>query len=224
MRLFSLSHVLLLWRSAFDRIGDQAKGYIALENRDENGEPLRCSGTISNAEVCFYAKTGYPASITLDGERILYREWATFNDVPYGVRFYPAHFLLYRDSRLQMEGSMSITTIDQIDPKLLEKPSDAEAIFTANREEPHEILFQGRLEGGLSGEALVRIHVDASGRVSSAELLDADYNEIGTAAVEAAKRTVYMPLDVDGVRKPFETDHIFSSDPGNVLISSPRIR
>jgi TonB family protein len=224
MRLFSLKGVLLRGRSAFDRIDGQTKGYIALENRDENGEPLRCSGMISNAEVCFYAKTGYPASTTLDGERVVYREWETFNDKTYGDGIYPAHFLLYRGSRLQMEGSMSVTALEQLDPKLLEKPSDAEATLNPVREEPHQVLFQGKVDDGLSGEALVRIHVDTSGRVSSAELLDADYKEIGADAVEAAKRTVYMPLEMDGVRKPFETVHCFSSDPGYVLGAPLRIQ
>ena len=32
------------------------------------------------------------------------------------------------------------------------------------------------------------------------------------AAVEAARKTVYMPLEVDGVRRPFETVHYFSND------------
>jgi TonB family protein len=225
MRLYDLSRIVQSeQRTAFGRIDDQVKGYMALQNRAENGEPVRCSGMIAGAEVCFYAKTGYLASMTLDGERVVYREWATFNDKTYGAKIYPARFQLYRGERLQMEGKMSVEAIEEMDPKLLEKPADGEATFSINREELHEVLYQGKLADGLSGEALVRIHVDTSGRVTSAELIDADDKEIGAAAVEAARNTVYMPLEVEGVRKPFETVHHFSGGTVHTMLSSPRMQ
>ena len=162
LRLYSISRIIPQRREAFDRIAQQVSGYIALQSREEEQQSLRCSGTISGAEICFDQKTGYPLSITLDGERILYPEWAEFNN-----KIYPSHFFVYRDSRLQMEGHVGITELDQIDPKLLEMPSDAEAVYSGSREDAHLVLFQGNVGGNLSGEALVRIHVDTSGRVTA---------------------------------------------------------
>jgi TonB family protein len=52
---------------------------------------------------------------------------------------------------------------------------------------------------------LVKVYVDESGRVRKAEVVDADDKALGSAAMDAAERTAYMPVEIDGHRAPFET-------------------
>jgi TonB family protein len=107
-----------------------------------------------------------------------------------------------------MEATTTITPLGDASDSLFQPPHGVTPIpnrIPVSREDGHRVLWWGQIEGSDYGEALVRVYVDESGRVRHAELLDADDRSLGPKAISAAKRTVYMPEEVNGKRVPFET-------------------
>jgi hypothetical protein len=216
LRLYFLYDLAQRPGPAERRIRIYAQGYVALVHRKINGEERSCSGEFAGAEICFYISTGYPASAHLDEERVVYEQWAQFNGSSY-----PSRIALYRGRRLQMEATTTVTPLEDTSDKLFQPlpgvtPSSNR--FGAYREDrKYKVLTRGELYGPFYGEALVKINVDESGRVRHAELIDADDGSVGRAAVEAAKRTVNMPFEMNGQRMPFQTTfyagHWSTTDP-----------
>jgi outer membrane biosynthesis protein TonB len=58
-----------------------------------------------------------------------------------------------------------------------------------------------------TGEAQVKVWVDEHGRVTKAEVEDADDKDLANAALEEAKDNLYVPYRVDGNNVRFETAH-----------------
>jgi hypothetical protein len=185
------------------RIRIYAEGYVALKRHEIDGAVLGCSGKYAGAELCFNTATGFPVSAAVDGELIVYEQWAQFNGANY-----PSRFALYRNRRLQMEATTTMTPLDDSSDALFQPlPGIAPSPnrVPAYREDRHRILSRGQIYNSAYGEALVKVYVDTSGRVRRAELLDADDKSLIKAAISAAKSTVYMPEEANGHKVPFET-------------------
>jgi hypothetical protein len=204
------------------RIRAYAEGYVAMKQKKLDGALLSCSGKYAGAELCFDTATGFPVSAAVDGELVVYEQWSKFDGASY-----PSRLALYRNHRLQMEATMTLTPLDDSDDPLFQ-PLAGVAPFPnripVSREDQHRVLSRGQTGGSAYGEALVKVYVDKSGRVKRAELLDADDKSLGSAAISAAKNTVYMPEEVDGRQVPFETtfwtSHWSTADPIRVGATS----
>lgn len=225
LRLFNLSDLTPRPGPAERRIRIFADGYVAMRSRNVDGVFRSCSGEYAGAEVCFDSSTGFPTSATVDDERIVYEQWEQFNGAAY-----PSRVALYRGRRLQMEATTRVTPLDQVDDsdRQLFHPLPGVAPtsnrFGADRSDNYKILAQGNIEAASYGDALVKVYVDESGRVRKAVLIDADDKDLGSAAMNAAKRTAYMPVETDGHRVPFETSiwtsHWSTVDPIRVPATS----
>jgi len=137
----------------------------------------------------------------IDDERVAYQDWSQYEGVTY-----PSHWTLYRGNRLQMEASVTVQAFDG--PETLFDPI-AGVTPGPNRNgaqlvDDPAVLSRGEVKTSSFGQALVKVSVDKSGRVKSAELLDADDRSLGAKALAAAKETVYMPKEEDGKRVPFD--------------------
>ena len=172
-------------------------------NSDEVLGPRSCSGEYAGAELCFDTSTGFPVSASVDDEQVVYEEWAQFDGCDT-----PTPALPLCGHRLQIEATATATSIDDLHQDLfapLPGVSPSPNRFGAYREDQHKILVRGEVKAVPYGDALVKIYVDEKGRVQRADLLDADDKSLGTAAVGAAKHTIYSPQETDGHRVPFET-------------------
>jgi TonB family protein len=126
-----------------------------------------------------------------------------------------------------MEATTTVTPLSDSDRDLFRPLSGVAPTlnrFGASREDGYQVLTRGEVNSSSFGEALVKVYVDASGRVRHAELLDADDKSLGKAALTAAKNTVYMPQEVNGHPAPFETSvwtsHWSTIDPLRVVETS----
>jgi hypothetical protein len=185
------------------RIRIYAQGYVEMKQLKIEGTNLRCSGKYAGAELCFNAATGFPVSAALDGELVVYEQWGEFNGANY-----PTRLALYRNHRLQMEATTTVTPLNDASDALFQPIPGVTPISNSipvSREDGHRVLWWGQIGGSDYGEALVRVYVDESGLVRRAELLDVDDISLGPKAISAAKSTVYMPAEKDGKRVPFET-------------------
>ena len=183
------------------RIRILGQGYIPLWQRAVDGVFRSCSGNFGGAEICFDIATGFPAVAMIDDERVVYQDWSQYEGVTY-----PSHWTLYRGNRLQMEASVTVQAFDG--PETLFDPI-AGVTPGPNRNgaqlvDDPAVLSRGEVKTSSFGQALVKVSVDKSGRVKSAELLDADDRSLGAKALAAAKETVYMPKEEDGKRVPFD--------------------
>jgi TonB family protein len=73
----------------------------------------------------------------------------------------------------------------------------------------HRVYVRGRATTVVQGSALVHVWVDGKGRVTRAEVLDADDAETAAGALEAAQKTMFYPERENGQPSPFEAN-IFS--------------
>jgi len=205
------------------RIRIMARGYVTLKPRKIEGVIRDCSGNIGGAMICFDSGSGFPALASLDDERVVYETWGSYD----GASF-PSRWAVYRGRRLQMEASVTITALDgdatlfQALPGIASRPNR----FGVPWDEPHAVLTPGIVDSSVYGQALVRVFVDSKGHVSRVELLDAGHSVLGTAAMAAAWKTIYMSKQDDGRGVPFETalriDHWSTLDPLAVEATSLR--
>jgi hypothetical protein len=203
MRLLNLSDLAPRPGPTERRIRIFAPRNLSMNRRNFDGGPRSCSGEYAGAELCFDTSTGFPVSASVDDELVVYEEWAQFDGATY-----PSHLALYRGHRLQMEATASVTPIDDLHQDLfapLPGVAPSSNDLGAYREDPHKILVRSEVKAVPYGDALVKVYVDEKGRVQRADLLDADDKSLGTAAVAAAKHTIYAPQETDGHRVPFET-------------------
>ena len=184
------------------RIKALANGYITLQQRNVDGTEMSCSGVFGGAEICFDDLSGFPVEASLDGERVVYKEWEQMDGTAY-----PSRWEVYRGQRLQMQAKTTITAFDAPDTLFapLAGVTPEPTGSGASREAQHRIASRGKIESASYGQALVKVYVDASGRVRSAELMDADDRSLGAAALKAARQTIYVPEEGQGVRVPFQT-------------------
>lgn len=175
---------------------------VKLRQRSTDGVLHSCSGSFGGAEICFDIGTGFPALATVDDERIVYEDWSQYRGA-----VYPSRWALYRGQRLQIEASVTVTGFDGPD-SLFDPLADVAPRpnrLGAQLEDSPTILSRGAVKSSNFGQALVKVSVDANGRVKNAELLDADDSSLGQAALVAAKKTVYLPQEANGTRISFET-------------------
>lgn len=237
LRLFSLSDLTPRPGPAERRIRIYAQGYVAMKRGNGDGPARSCSQEYAGAELCFDTATGFPASASVDDERVVYEQWAQYEGAAY-----PGRVALYRGHRLQMEATTTVTALDgssRTDSNLTDSSRAASNsdLFQplpgvtpspnrdgASRGDKYTILKGSRMDTSSSGEALVKVSVGESGRVLHAELLDADDKSLGKAAIAAAKELVYMPLEVNSRSVPFETtfwtSHWSIADPLNFPATS----
>ncbi len=178
-------------------------GFVAMKPKTIGGATRSCSGTYGGAELCFDEATGFPAIAILDGERVIYDEWATYEGATY-----PSHLALYRGQRLQMEATLRVSQLDPGDAAVFQPLPGVRAIsarYPNDNLDTPMLLKRGNVDSYSYGKALVRVSVDGNGRVRKAELIDADDRSLGKAAVQAAKASVYMPKEIGGQSIPFET-------------------
>jgi hypothetical protein len=204
------------------RIRVYAPKVLKLERRKIKGVRFSCSGPFAGAEICFDAELGFPIEATVDQEQVVYAEWAKFGDI-----FYPSRLALYRGRRLQMEAVTRIRALTPSDGGIFRAPDGAEVLSAVNGwfhfdNDPR--AFTQDVDTTLFGDAQVKIFVDDTGKVRRAELLDADDEDLGAAALRAARLVVYAPDRGSGERQAFEGQFFVSRwstvDPMSVEVTS----
>jgi hypothetical protein len=185
------------------RIRILGKDFISLRPRQIDGTLVACSSNYGGAEICFNQDTGFPAEASLDDERVVYRTWSEF-----AGKYFPSRWAVYRGGRLQMEVNTAIAGLEMT-PNLFDPLPGVDPrpnLRGAQLEDSDQVLSKGELKRASFGQALVKVSVDRNGRVTRAELVDADDKSLAAAAIEAAKKTVYMPREsAAGENTSFET-------------------
>jgi hypothetical protein len=181
---------------------------LKINQRKINGVIFGCTGRYAGAEICFDAEFGFPIEATVDDEQVVYKGWEKLAD-----DFYPSRFALYRGRRLQLEASTTITPLTTSNDAVFRIPVGATESSPEHGMfgfESHRFVRLGQVNSISFGDALVEVFVDDTGRVRHAELLDADDEEVGAAALRAAKQTAYIPDRGSGERRAFEAEFIVS--------------
>jgi TonB family protein len=174
--------------------------------------PLTCAGDEATATVCFDQVTGFVVSGTMGAQEADYQGWTKV-----GWKYMPGTVRLTYAKRTLVEAKLVVAAaefspevfaqVDGLREITPMRPAPGAALPVARM---HRIYLRGRPTTLVQGSALVHVWVDGKGRVSRAEVLDADDAMVASAALEAAEKTMFYPERENGQPSPFEAS-IFST-------------
>jgi hypothetical protein len=182
---------------------------------------LTCATNAANAKMCFDLGTGFLVSGSLNTGRIAYEGWRKI-----GMKYRESALMISQDKKLLVEARLTIaseTFSDEIFQKIdgLRELVQREpgSMRTSPDTEP-----QHRIRGYIppttghpiiaNGYAQVRVSVDAKGKVTQAEVEDADDEQAAAAALQRAQNTLYIPEKIEGQPAGFEavTNYSFETN------------
>lgn len=177
-----------------------------LKSRNVDGVQMLCAGESDIALICFDPSTGFITLSTRDKETVSYEGWKQI-----GSRYMASVVRMTHGKNLLFEAKLTAAS-DEVPPDAIAIPTGAiqaaanttfnerDGLVNANRR-PLLGSSVGLFMRGLSssGEAQAKVWVDEKGRVTKAEIEDADDIEIANAVLSAAKDSHY--------RREFENGH-----------------
>ncbi|TCK71947.1 energy transducer TonB [Acidipila rosea] len=171
-----------------------------------NGAPLLCASDETTTNLCFDPLIHVYAYAQLLNQTVIYSDWQTV-----GTHTAAATIRIWDGKRLMVEADGRVEEVKKFPPTIFVAPGDAEPAPDA---EKYKIIKYGRVhEVDVYGNALIHVQVDEKGRVTKAQLIDADDKELKHIALEYAKGTRYEPYLVNGQPTPFETTLLFHNFP-----------
>ena len=201
-------------------------GVPSLKAKKVNDATLLCAGDGDTAKVCFDQATGFIAVASVDQEVITYEAWRKI-----GWKYMAGVVRDSHNNRVILEATMTLASND-VSADVFAVPEGAVQVKSGTSitafEVPgadlaapsHPVLSRGisTLRPLTSGGAQVFVWVDEKGKVTKAELEDADDKDIGDYVMDAARRTIYSPYQEKGQYMGFRTSVYFSMSVSRQLV------
>jgi hypothetical protein len=199
-----------------------------LKKRKINEISWMCGGDSDKASFCFDASTGLMTLTTRYEEKIEYEGWKQINSTYLAsiVRMTYGKHLLFEAKLTEVS--------DEVSPEAFSVPTGADLLPTGYRISPRTGIMSPATTHPLkrkgettpqhltsTGEAQIKVWVDEHGKVTKAEVEDADDKDLASAALEQAKSSLYEPYRVDGNNASFETTYFMSVAVGMGKIGNP---
>lgn len=218
----------LLPRAAIQRA--LASG-TSLKAKKVNGGTLLCGGDSETAKVCFDQATGFILAASVDQEVITYEAWRKI-----GWKYMAGVVRDTHNNHMILEATMTVASND-VSADVFAIPEGAiqvksgTSISTFDRPgvdlaaPSHPVLSHGvsSLPPLSSGSVQVTVWVDEKGKVTKAELEDADDKDIGDWALDGVRRTIYAPYQENGKYVAFKTSFYTSMSVSRQLVPSTSI-
>jgi hypothetical protein len=126
---------------------------------------------------------------------------------PVGTHTAPKQFRIYDAGSVMVEADGTVQVVKGFPPDLFRIPAGEPDMGEPenNGAVPHKIASAKAVDLDLLyGNLLIKLNVDAGGRVHKADLIDADDDDLIHTGVEFAKKLTFVPATAKGVAEPFE--------------------
>jgi hypothetical protein len=184
-----------------------AVSYFALPGHDVHfeqvqGSPFSCTSQVLQMRVCFDPLAHVLAFAEMFNQTVTWEDWQ-----PIGTHTVARRFRIYDAGRIMVEASGKAEVVKSFPPGLFTIPPDEPDMGEPedNGTAAHKVIGSKPVKlDMLYGNLLIRVKVDADGKVHKADLIDADDDDLIHDAMEFAKHLTFAPQVTNGVAAPFE--------------------
>jgi len=166
------------------------------------GSPFSCTSQTFQMRVCFDPLAHVLAFAEMFNQTVTWEDWE-----PMGTHTVARRFRIYDAGRIMVEASGNAEIVKSFPPGLFTIPPNEPDMGEPedNGSTPRKVVsFKPVHLDMLYGNLLIRVKVDAEGKVHKADLIDADDDDLIHDAVEFAKHLTFAPQITNGVATPFE--------------------
>jgi hypothetical protein len=218
LRIIEFAEVHMMYRSV---LATAMRGDQKMKPRTVDGASVVCGGQDQTGSICFDPATGYVSVIIKDQEKVAYEDWKQVG---------PLHLATTVRKSFGKHELFEAKLVDasaEVSPDALAVPAGAiqepagtridEQRGLVFRVEAHPQLPPSQMKApqnpppSASGQAVVKVWVDAKGQVSKAVVEDADDKESADAGYGRATLLAYVPYVQDGKPAAFETSYFMRS-------------
>ncbi len=166
------------------------------------GSPFSCTTESFQMRVCFDPLAHVLAFAEMFNQTVTWEDWQ-----PIGTHTVAHRFRIYDAGRIMVEASGTAEVVKTFAPGLFTIPSYEPDMGEPedDRATPHKVVSVKPVQlDMLYGNLLIRVKVDADGKVHKAELIDADDDDLIHDAMEFAKHLTFAPQITNGAATAFE--------------------
>ncbi|MFP5227897.1 MAG: energy transducer TonB [Acidobacteriota bacterium] len=166
------------------------------------GSPFDCTNLIYQMRVCFDPLVHVLAFAQIFNETMTWEDWQ-----PVGRHSIPGRFRIYDEDQVIVEATGRAEIVKSFPDGLFKIPANEPDMGDPEDDgsAPHKVISYKPVPlDSLYGNLLVKVAVNADGKVSKVDLVDADGDELVKPAIAFAKGITYAPQMTNGVAAPFE--------------------
>lgn len=188
---------------------EYAVGYFAVPGarhevhfQQVQGSPFSCTSLMLQMRVCFDPLAHVLAFAEMFNQTVTWEDWQ-----PVGTHTIPRRYRIYDSGRIMVEASGKAEVVKAFPPDLFTIPSSEPDMGEPenNGSPAHKVIGYKPVQlDMLYGNLLIKVDVDADGKVHKAHLIDADDDDLIPAGLKFAKSLVFAPQTAHGVTTPFE--------------------
>jgi len=164
--------------------------------------PFSCTSEMLQMRVCFDPLAHVLAFAEMFNQTVTWEDWQ-----PVGTHTAPRRFRIYDAGRVMVEAAGTAEVVKSFPAGLFTIPANEPDMGEPedNGTAPHKVVGMKPVHlDSLYGNLLIRLEVDAEGKVHKADLIDADDDDLVRAGTEFAKHLTFAPQMANGVAMPFE--------------------
>ncbi len=184
-----------------------AVSYFALPGHDVHfeqieGSPFSCTSQSFHMRVCFDPLAHVLAFAEIFNQTVTWEDWQ-----PIGTHTGARRFRIYDAGRIMVEASGNAEVVKSFPPGLFTIPVNEPDMGEPedNGAVQHKVVGMKPVHlDMLYGNLLIKLDVDAGGKVHKAHLVDADDDDLIHDAMEFVKHLTFAAQITNGVAAPFE--------------------